>query len=185
MVFMAKQGFRNKARRLQILTLALALVILLLGRSQSWLWQAHPPFNTAREQQAWRQTQSESIREAAFLRLLKQSGNYPEESVFIAIEGHDPTRDLLHRLQNYRPYIAALSQCLPRTLHADEPPTDRITGRRGKIFHFGKLIWIDDTHAEVQVESWYRPLVGRGGVYRLEWKQGKWSVKDIANGWVS
>jgi hypothetical protein len=101
---------------------------------------------------------------------------------FISVENNDPPKALLARFANHTPRVLPASLA---TSSAIEGVKHKELGGRGLIFRFASIKWLDADTAEVYGGYRESGLSGAGNVYRVERRDGKWSVTKVDLKWVT
>ena len=129
----------------------------------------------------------------------------PDHVCFLAIgEDHwlDPPNSVMEALSDLPLELKPVSKArLPKTgeldpnndatfrgIESEEPfrgVEDPSTGLGSVVYYTSITKWINDNTAEVSYGMYWGPVEGGGGKVIVQFKDGKWTIKEHFDGWVS
>jgi hypothetical protein len=125
-------------------------------------------------------TTQPSLRPADHLDVLEAVARYQlsdhvsaDEPCFLSLDAKaDPPPSLLARLSNVLPAsMGAIDENRDAFRHKQD-------GRRGTLLIIGSVAWLGDDVAEVKAGWYYGPVGGGSETFRVERRNGKWSVAE-------
>lgn len=109
--------------------------------------------------------------------------NLAHKVFFLAVEdSRDPSPELLQRLKDFSVSVKPMSASVRKDFYI----YDRVTGERGAAFYIHSIQPVSWNKADVQADT--NPggaLRGSGFIYRVVYRDGKWSVTSQKLKWVS
>lgn len=116
--------------------------------------------------------------------------NFPIKVLFFAVEGHNPSDNLIRSFANHQPPIKGISES-----YIDPKPHDKAergfwvrdkkTHQIGLIYAVDRIHWL--THAKAEVDSSFfgGGLFGAGNKSTVTRMAKRWKVEHIEDQWVS
>ena len=145
--------------------------------------QKDPP---KKSQDNIRLSKEDSVREAVFNYQIELTTSHLQQKdvvFFLSVDqGNDPSDVLIAGFAGRRPPVKKVSESVSKKY---ESIFDKETGEKGIVFSVASVAWINETEAEVEGGNYSAPLSASGHVYKVQFENGKWVVKDDNMKWIS
>jgi hypothetical protein len=117
---------------------------------------------------------ADDIREAVTRHLI---GKNTSRAYFLSLDGKDPSHEFLGRFARGEQKLIVKPVSASRTKGQSYSVVDKETGQSGLEISIGRIEWIDDTSARIEVHSYQDAKAAEGVSVQCDLKDGKWVIK--------